>query len=223
MSMEQTYNTQIVNPPTNNRKKIVVGVIAALFFILAIYFQSKSSPKKPSSPSSMSPQAQKEVEAGGCGMITITQNDRDLSYTKESQRFTCLIEAAKSCTATSAIVNHTLVGGGNYVRTYQTIISLTKRANGCEMRFERGPLTVQKYTTKKTNTSIEKQFNSAYEHRTGVCLYKKNNDLVTTLQNWDLGALPQPGSGADYGQSVCSGEYFEPVLIKLPLLEPVTK
>lgn len=210
-----SYDASSTSSDPKLGKKILVAVVAALFFILALYFQSRAT--KPSSDSNpeVGQMAKDQPVESGCGQIKILQNESTLT-TAEGPSFSCLKEAAATCRPTTAIVEHT-IQSDIFVRTFSSIITLAKSAGGCEMRLERGALIVRSYGDDQTNASIEKTFNDAYQHRTGVCRYAKNEDLVQTFELWDLGALPQAGSGADYGTATCEGEYFEPVILKPPV------
>lgn len=210
-----SYDANASSNSPKPARKILVAIIAAFFFILALYFQSRSTRPNDAVTSQQQAAPNAPVESG-CGQIKILQNETTLT-TAEGPSFTCLKEAASSCRPTTAIVEHT-IQSDTFVRTFSSVITLAKSASGCEMRLERGALIVRSYGDDEMNASIEKAFNDAYEHRTGVCKYSKNEDLVRTFELWDMGALPQAGSGADYGTADCEGEYFEPVILKPPAL-----
>lgn len=193
----------------SGQKKLIVAGLAAAFFVAALVFQVVSSGKKPNTAAPVEAPIKQPDNTYACGQIAFTQSERDLSTKPEGPYFTCLEEAAKTCKPTSALIQHTIEGEYGFVRTYTTVLSLQKRANGCEMKLEQGPLHIQKTEENQQQEAIEQMYAAKYEHRIGECLYATNDDLVKTFQNWDLGALPQPESSADYGLATCSGEYFE--------------
>ncbi len=193
----------------SGQKKLIVAGLAAAFFVAALVFQVVSSNKKTSTAAPVATPIKQPDNTYACGQIAFTQSERDLSTKPEGPYFTCLEEAAKTCKPTSALIQHTIEGEYGFVRTYTTILSLQKRANGCEMKLEQGPLYIQKTDGDQPKEAIEQMYAAKYEHRIGECLYATNDELVKTLQNWDQGALPQPESSADYGLATCDGEYFE--------------
>lgn len=193
----------------SGQKKLIVAGLAAAFFVAALVFQVVSSNKKTNTAAPVTAPIKQPDNTYACGQIAFAQSERDLSTKPEGPYFTCLEEAAKTCKPTSALIQHTIEGEYGFVRTYTTILSLQKRANGCEMKLEQGPLYIQKTDGDQPKEVIEQMYAAKYEHRIGECLYATNDDLIKTLQNWDQGALPQPESSADYGLATCDGEYFE--------------
>ncbi len=179
-----------VNSSSAMRTKVVLG-LAALFLVLGIAFNvldasRKSRTAEPVQGAQIA--AQTPIYKPDCGSGATSLEIPRMDFKGGAAFFECLKVAARECRETTGVWRHTTTRQLQQSSS-STGISIRKGdAGGCA-------ITV--VDTLRT------------DGKSGMCVYKSGEEVVSTLAGWQAGAPIEIGSVMNFNSSNCVGTFFK--------------